>query len=81
MAEALRQAGLSGRPLHSLPHDPNLAVTVAFLGAPSVTSRAPAERPRPFSEIRCLSLLCVRHELLGAAQVWSRSFVSLRADL
>ena len=55
---ALSQAGLSGRPFHSLPLDPNLAVTLAILGAPSETSQAPVERPRPFSEIRCLSL-CV----------------------
>ncbi|XP_035508633.1 ecotropic viral integration site 5 protein homolog isoform X2 [Morone saxatilis] len=52
--EALLQAGLSGRPFHSLPHDPNLAATLAILGAPWVMSQAPMERPRPFSEIRLL---------------------------
>ncbi|XP_051232292.1 ecotropic viral integration site 5 protein homolog isoform X6 [Dicentrarchus labrax] len=52
--ETLLQAGLSGRPFHSLPHDPNLAATLAILGAPWVTSQAPMERPRPFSEIRLL---------------------------
>lgn len=56
--KALWQAGLSGRPLHALPLDPNLAVTLAILGAPTVTSRASVKRPRLFSEIRCLNL-CV----------------------
>lgn len=62
--EALWQADLSGRPLHALPLDPNLAVTLAILGAPTVTSQAPA-----FFRDQVSEPLCACHELVGAVQV------------
>lgn len=78
--ETLLQAGLSSHPFHSLPHDPKLAVTLAILGAPSVTLQAPVERPRPFSEIRCLRLCVYVMSSSVPIRVGSHSFFSLHTD-
>lgn len=53
------QAGLSARPFLPLPLGPNLAVTLAMVGAPSVTSQAPVKKASAFFRDQVSDPLCV----------------------